>query len=242
MKLIHYSLLLPFFCIIGCTVVVKQHQSGVQLDSQSAVSLALAEKYLSMGQYLDAVKLASAVHRVLPDNLDAILLLALGNWKLERYQLSDSYFGKSLLVAPNHWRVNDAYASYLCARNKNLDDSMPFFQTALDVPDASDRAKVYANMGHCSALLAQTKDAVSYYRLALKNDNSVTDNYFYLATALLLNSEVEDSETAIEKYFEWGGRSRAAYSLALAIAQRLKKDKKVHFYQNILKNDKIGEF
>ncbi len=242
MKPIYYSLLLPLFFITGCTVVAKQHQSGVQLDSRSAVSLALAEKYLAIGQYLDAVKLASAVHRDLPDNLDALLLLALGNWKLEHYQLSDSYFGKSLLLAPNHWRVNDAYASYLCARNKNLDNSIPFFQIALDVPDASDRAKVYANMGHCSALLAQTKDAVSYYRLALKNDNSVTDNYFYLATALLLNSELEGSETAIEEYFEWGGKSRAAYRLALEIAQRLEKDKKVHFYQNILKNNKNGEF
>ena len=64
-------------------------------------------------------------------------------------------------------------------------------------------------MGHCSALLAQTKDAVSYYRLALKNDNSVTDNYFYLATALLLNNEVENSETAIEEYFEWGEITRS---------------------------------
>ena len=107
---------------------------------------------------------------------------------------------------------------------------------------ASDRAKVYANMGHCSALIPQTNDAVSYYRLALKHDNSVADNYFYLASALLSNGELEDSENAIEEYFKWGGKSPVAYRLALEIATRLKRDNKAHFIKISLKAIKLESF
>lgn len=162
----------------GSLVELPTSSDETSNQKRANIRLQLAVGYYQQQQWevaLDEIKLAlSAV----PDFAEAYSVRALIYMEMNHLPLAEENFLRAIKLAPNNPDLSNNYGWFLC-QNGRANQSISYFEKALENRSYLSPAKALHNAGVCSLKLREEKIAEQYFLQAFKvepGNSSISDN------------------------------------------------------------------
>lgn len=138
-----------------------------QLQNRANIRLQLAIGYFEARQFetaLDEIKQALLAD---PNNAEVLGVRALIYMEMGEIALADSNFQNALRLAPNNPDLSNNYGWFLCKNNRE-DESIKYFESALQVRSYASPEKALNNAGVCRLKQKKWELAEKYFMQAFK--------------------------------------------------------------------------
>lgn len=200
-------LILLVSCLIlgACT---QTSINGVDMPKPNSAikARAAANDNVNLGiQYLQEGKVTQAKSRLLQALKEAPRFPA--SWYSMAYflevtgnnELAKEYYQRAIDLDPQDGDTHNNYGTFLC-RHKHYQEAVDQFVTAAKNITYLDSGRAYENAGLCSMLIPDKKNAVAYFKLALKNDLNRRASMFELARLYYKQGKVKQSRYYFNQY------------------------------------------
>ncbi|MFA6037607.1 MAG: type IV pilus biogenesis/stability protein PilW [Legionellales bacterium] len=122
-----------------------------------------------------------------PDFIDAHLALAYYYENIGQLDFAQKTYQEALKMMPKSGQVNNNYGAFLCSHG-HYEQSMVYFQRAIEDVYYNQTASAYENAALCSAKMNDTEAAQRYAHLAVAQDASKQDIFIKLSYLLEQNA------------------------------------------------------
>lgn len=162
--------------VLGAALSACGGNSRPDVDIEHAVqtNLGLAQSYMGKGDFEAALDKLHKAEALDPRSAQTQSMLGLLYERIGRPALAEPYYEKSVKLAPKDGATLNNYAIWLC-RSKRSEESLSWFDRALDDPFYKTRAMAYGNAGRCAVEAGLMERAEGYFRKALEIDPNFTD-------------------------------------------------------------------
>lgn len=175
------TLVLMAGCVTSTTSSTKQDSDVLAVPSsdksdvqrRALIRLQLASEYYQQGQMnvaLEEVKLALQVDSELSDaySMAGLIYMNLGETRLAGENLM-----RALRLSPNDPDLSNNYGWYLC-QNGRAQESIAYFQSAINNKAYRSPAKALNNAGTCSLILKNKIAAENYFNDAFRYEHTLS--------------------------------------------------------------------
>jgi type IV pilus assembly protein PilF len=207
MKTLRYLpaiLLVVFFS--GCATVSDNGRSVDKEKKKQDISHAntmLGIEYLRVGNYeksRDRLERALAAD---PDNTEALDAIAVLFEKVDKPDMAEKYYKKSLRVNPDNPRGHNNYGQFLCLHGRYKDAEKEFLSAAND-PFYKTPALPLTNVGICALRIPDEEMAEKYFRQALEWDPKFPPALMQMATLNYARGNYLGARGYLQRYQESG--------------------------------------
>lgn len=145
-------------------------------DTDHAVqtNLGLAESYMRSNDYETALAKLKKAESLDSHSADVQSMLGFLYASIRRPEQADEYYQKSVKLAPRAGGILNNYATWLC-RSRRSEQSLEWFDRALDDPFYKTQSMALANAGRCAVEAGDLERADGYLRRALVIDPNLPD-------------------------------------------------------------------
>ena len=131
--------------------------------------LALALKYIEIGNYQDAKINLEKAKAYNPDDAKVYLAYAYYHQKVQEPVAAEAAYHRALDLAPDDGNIHNNYGTFLCGE-KRFAEAEHEFLTAIAAPRYNDIANSYENAGQCALEQGDKVLAVKYLQAALAHN------------------------------------------------------------------------
>jgi len=185
--------------------------------------------YLKRGQLNYAKEKLDKALALDDGDVNANNVMALYQWKIERFEEADKHFRRALDRAADNPETLNNYGVFLCETNK-VEDSVKMFDRAVNNPLYSAKVQAYVNAGRCLEKTKEYKRAEKYYAHALEIK---PDYYVALSQMAKLHAQtgrLHSAKKYIGAYFSNGPKTSETIYLAMRIEEALGNDRSASRY------------
>ena len=251
MKVTLYTILVPVLLLLGgcqqgavrpdVTASPDMNDNTGQFGQTSRsgagdVYVKLAVAYMLEGQLDVALQKAKRALSVEPGNAEGHNVIALLYDRLGEKGLAESHFQRSLRLEPQNSYVLNAYASYLCQRER-FDEADNYFLKALENPLYKTPEVALTNAGICAQRAGALDKAEAYLRRALTISPGFPAALMQMAQLSFRIGENLSSRAYLQRYLEQAGPTPATLWLGIQNERILGDQDAVSSYSLLLKNN-----
>ena len=193
----------------------------------------LGQEYLGKGEYETAQEKLKRALELDPNLQSAHTLLGILNERINRPEIAEQFYRKSLKLKPEDGAASNNLGAFLCAQNR-YDESLPLFAQAVQDPFYKTPAVAYANWGVCARKAGQREQAEESLRRALELEprNGVA---LYEMAALSYNKEdYLRARAFIQRYEAHSPVDASLLALAVRIESKLGDERAAARYRDRL--------
>ena len=192
----------------------QDKQAAAQTHTQ------LAAMYM---KHDDLKKADETLHKALQFDskyIPAHTLLAILNWRIQRYSDANSEFRAAIALDPSNGDTNNNYGRFLCARGKEA-EAMGYFTRALADPFYKTPVVAQTNAGECEMKSGKRTSADTYLAKALEIDAKYGPALLAMAQLKYQQGDAFDARGFLQRFESAGQATPASLLLGYDIATRL---------------------
>ncbi len=195
--------------------------------------VALAQEYIQQGQYQIALDRLQHAAKLDPSSPDAYTVLGLLYEKINRLDLAEVSYAKSLKLAPNNGAMLNNYGTWLC-RSGHPAEAEPYFRRAIADPFYKTPTVAAGNAAICAAKAGKPEIAGSYYRQMLTLDANNAEALEALAGISYQTGDYLRARGFMERLVATGKTSPEMLDLAARIEDKLGDPESARSYRSRL--------
>ncbi len=204
----------------GCASSTEREADLEKKNKRAETHVMLGASYLQRGQ-LDVAKqeLEKALSEI-PDNSQANNIMAVLQWRLNKYDEADRLFRKALDRDAGNSSAHHNYGAFLCDRGK-LDAGVRHFDAAAGDALYPYTAEVNLNAGVCLMKKPAPAAAEKYFREALRINPKLPSALYQMARLSVDSGQRLSARGFIERYFQSAEDTPESLLLAVRIERAL---------------------
>lgn len=212
--------ILLILALAGCASSAERQEEMEKKDKRAETHVMLGASYLQRGQ-LDVAKqeLEKALSEI-PDNSQANNIMAVLQWRLNKYDEADRLFRKALDRDAGNSSAHHNYGAFLCDRGK-LDAGVRHFDAAAGDALYPYTAEVNLNAGVCLMKKPAPAAAEKYFREALRINPNLPSALYQMARLSADSGQRLSARGFIERYFQSADDTPESLLLAVRIERAL---------------------
>ena len=212
--------ILLILALAGCASSAERQEEMEKKDKRAETHVMLGASYLQRGQ-LDVAKqeLEKALSEI-PDNSQANNIMAVLQWRLNKYDEADRLFRKALDKDADNSSAHHNYGAFLCDRGK-LDAGVRHFDAAAGDALYPYTAEVNLNAGVCLMKKPAPAAAEKYFREALRINPKLPSALYQMARLSANSGQRLSARGFIERYFQSADDTPESLLLAVKIERVL---------------------
>lgn len=133
---------------------------------------------------------------------------------------AETYYKKSISLAPNHGESLNNYGTFLC-RQKQYEKADEYFLKAIQDTNYVKSAEAYENAGLCALKISNVTKAREYFDRALQQDPRRATSLFELADLDYKNNNFKQANIRLINYFMMREPDAESALLAYRVAKKL---------------------
>lgn len=214
------AIILLILALAGCASSAERREEMEKQDKRAETHVMLGASYLQRGQ-LDVAKqeLEKALSEI-PDNSQANNIMAVLQWRLNKYDEADRLFRKALDKDAGNSSAHHNYGAFLCDRGK-LDAGVRHFDAAAGDALYPYTAEVNLNAGVCLMKKPAPATAEKYFREALRINPRLPGALYQMARLSADSGQRLSARGFIERYFQSAEDTPESLLLAVRIEHAL---------------------
>ncbi len=220
------------FLLTGCSNVQK---TIIQREKFENKNIQLASQYLSIKKPLQAIARLNKVLTINPNSARAYGLLGVIYQQQEEYLLSQQSFMKALHLTPKDSGIRNNYGTLLYVTGKYNDALKQFYLVSKDVY-YENRDQVFKNIGATYLKMSEVKQAVGYYKHALRLNPRLSDVSLKLSELLYKTKDFQEAYHYYRDFVQYGQQNVRSLWLGIQLSHKLQMTEKLSFYGKLLKN------
>lgn len=156
-------------CVLlqACVTATNSGSSPPSADAAAVANMNLGAGYLRQGRADLAIERLSRALEQNPRLADAHTTIALAYEQQNVLDEAEQHYRRATQLEPNNAAAANAYAGYLCRRDR-WGDAEPLFRRAADNPTYSTPEVALTNAGMCARSAGDDAKAEQYFRAALE--------------------------------------------------------------------------
>lgn len=176
--------------------------------------------YLKRGQLKYAKEKLDKALALDDGDVNANNVMALYQWKIEKFDEADKYFNRALDRASDNSETLNNYGVFLCETNK-IEESVKMFDRAVSNPLYNAKVQAYVNAGRCLEKSKEYKRAEKYYVHALEIKPDFYAALLQMAKLHAQTGRLQSAKKYIGAYFSNGPKTAETIYLAMRIEEAL---------------------
>lgn len=181
----------------------------------------LGAGYFGMGKLGVALEELNIAIQADSSYAPAYNILGLLYMDLREFDKAEENFKRSLDLDSNNSEAHNNYGWFLCQRNRENNDAISHFMSALKNPLYSTPEKAYLNAGECSLKNGDEKGAEAFFMRALKFQPTLGPALWRIAELNFSNANYDGAQRYLDAFARTGGQTRESLWLGARIAHRL---------------------
>jgi len=201
---------------------VSQPVQHVKSDPHEAAqnNVALAEEYMKDGKYEIALDRLQRAVKLDPSSPDAYTMLGYLYEKINRPELAEANYARSVKLAPDKGDYLNNYGQWLC-RSGHPAEAEPLFRKALADPFYKTPSVAIGNAATCAARAGKPELAESYDRQLLALDPNNADALQTMASIQYQHGNYMSARGFMERLLATGKAAPDTLELAAQIEDKL---------------------
>lgn len=168
-----------------------------------------------------------------PDLAIAHSVLALTFERLDNERLAAEHHDKAVRAEPSNPSVRNAYAVFLCGRER-FDEAREQFERAARIPENDDAEVTLTNAGVCFSNKPDATVAEAYFRQALEENPRYGEALLQMALLMYQQEEYLPARAFMQRYLASNRATAEALYLAVQIEASLGDDRARETYETQL--------
>ncbi len=229
------------YCSLGIMLVTllmgcASTKDSSKLDDESLGQLYsdMGLAYLRRGEYDLARERLDKALKLNPRSADTQHYLGELLSRTGEAEKAEEHYLKAIELRPNDPNIQNNFGVYLCSRQR-MAEAEPFFLAAIANPTYQTRHLAYENLGRCAISASEKRKAEGYFREALKLQPKLPISLLNMARLVYDKGEYLKARAYFERYQELGRFTPKVLWLGMLIESKLKDEKMVAQYADILK-------
>jgi len=219
-RFINSVIILLIVAVAGCASSTEREANQEKKNKRAETHVMLGASYLQRGQLNVAKEELEKALSEMPDNSQANNMMAVLQWRLNKYDEADRFFRKALDKDANNSSAHHNYGAFLCDRGK-LDVSVRHFDAAAGDALYPYTAEVNLNAGVCLMKKPSPAKAEKYFREALRINPKLPSALYQMAKLSVDSGKRLPARGFIERYFQSAEDTPESLLLAVRIERAL---------------------
>lgn len=217
---INSVIILLIVAVAGCASSTEREADVEKKNKRAETHVMLGASYLQRGQLSVAKEELEKALSDMPDNSQANNIMAVLQWRLNKYDEADRLFRKALDKDAGNSSAHHNYGAFLCDRGK-LDAGIRHFDTAAADALYPYMAEVNLNAGLCLMKKPAPAAAEKYFREALRINPKLSSALYQMARLSANSGQRLSARGFIERYFQSAEDTPESLLLAVKIERAL---------------------
>lgn len=193
----------------------EQKQDGARIHTE------LAQQYLANNDLQDALVKINKALQFDPDYVPAHTVAAVIYERINDLPNAELHYRKAASLAPTKGDTNNNLGWFLCNRENNTAEALPYFQKAVADPFYQTPALAWTNAGICQTKAQNLTAAEADFRKALQLESDNAGALYQLADVLYLQNDAFRARAFIQRFDALGQVTPASLKLGHDIEARL---------------------
>lgn len=223
----------------GCASSNGSSNSTTQRESaasQSAgINVRLAVGYIQQGKLQFAQEKIERALKQAPDSAEVNTVAGVLNEQIGKWDAAERYYRRAVRITPEDGNVNNNLGTFLCKKG-DIDESLQFFETAVNDPFYKTPEVAFANAGNCVSKVPDLNRAEQYYRGALELRPGYADALFQMMNLMYRKGEYLKARGFLQRFELTTEHTSESLLMAIRIEEELGDAKKARSYQDQLKS------
>ena len=224
---------LAFLVLTSCISTTSNVAPETDDEDTARKYYQLGARYFQNGNYTLARDRLQRAVAFDPDLGIAHSVLALTFEKLDNERLSEEHHRKAIRAEPENHPVRNAYAVFLCGRER-YEEAREQFERAAAIPDNDDAEMTLTNAGVCFSNKPDYVQAEAYFRQALEENPRYGEALLQIALLMYRTEEYLHARAFMQRYLANNRATPEALYLAVQIETSLGDDRARTSYENQL--------
>jgi len=192
-------ILLAALCLSACVTTGPTDKLSPPNEEDAArLNLDLGVSYLQQNKLEEALEKLQKSIEAKPENPSAYLVMAYVYQRLQDPVRAEQSYRKAVKVGPKNQAALNALGVYLCRQNDDIDESLRYFDRALEVPEYQNRHEIFINAGRC-AMQQDLAQAEQYLRRGISIKPDFPQGLFLLSDVAYRQGEYLQARAFIER-------------------------------------------
>lgn len=215
---------------------VARDSDQVRQQFQYQNQIALAGTDLRAGNLDAAEKRARAAQKLIPNGVDALLLLAGVAERRGNTVQAGELLQRAAALAPERGDILNNYAAWLCQQGRSA-ESLGWFERALAAPGYATPELALSNAGACALQAGQPERAERDLRAALERDPRNAQSLTAMAELSFADGRFMEARAFSERRLAAAPPTRSVLQLASQIEARLGDQRAADRYQQRIRQE-----
>jgi len=219
-RALNLAVILLIVAVAGCASSAERQEETEKSEKRAETHVMLGASYLQRGQLNVAKEELEKALKEMPDNSQANNIMAVLQWRLNKYDEADRLFRKALDKDAGNSSAHHNYGAFLCDRGK-LDAGVRHFDAAAGDALYPYTAEVNLNAGVCLMKKPAPAAAEKYFREALRINPKLPSALYQMARLSANSGQRLSARGFIERYFQSADDTPESLLLAVKIERVL---------------------
>ena len=219
-RALNLAVILLIVAVAGCASSAERQEETEKSEKRAETHVMLGASYLQRGQLNVAKEELEKALKEMPDNSQANNIMAVLQWRLNKYDEADRLFRKALDKDADNSSAHHNYGAFLCDRGK-LDAGVRHFDAAAGDALYPYTAEVNLNAGVCLMKKPAPAAAEKYFREALRINPKLPSALYQMARLSANSGQRLSARGFIERYFQSADDTPESLLLAVKIERVL---------------------